>query len=65
MRKVIIRVGDIVALSCIVNFAMQIAFLFSADVDLRSYFNGICLGAILMAALVGYALDIWGNNNDE
>ena len=63
MRKVIIRVGDIVALSCIVNFAMQIVFVFSTDVDLRSYFNGICLGAILMAGLVGYALDIWGNNN--
>ena len=65
MRNVTVRVGDIVALSCIVNFAMQIAFVFSADVDLRSYFNGICLGAILMAALTGYALNIWGNKNDE
>lgn len=65
MRKVIIRVGDIVALSCIVNFAMQIAFVFSDDVDLRSYLNGICLGAILMTALTGYALNIWGNKDDE
>lgn len=64
MRKVIIRVGNIVALSCIVNFAMQLAFVFSADVDIRSYLNGICLGAILMTALTGYALNIWGNNNE-
>lgn len=65
MRNVIIRAGDIAALSCIVNFAMQIAFVFSADVDIRSYLNGICLGAILMTALTGYTLNIWGNKDEE
>lgn len=64
MRKVIIRVGDIVALSCIVNFAMQLAFVFSADVDIRSYLNGICLGAILMGYSITDSADGFDPSDD-